>query len=212
MDEGQFGFELVFHKSTLGITSLGDLTRAICEAAAAGPSASSAWRPSSVRATTSRWTGRKISGTGGFFDGDTIFYQGTVLVDMDPAKMLAALNVPQEKLAKRALDSAEARVVTLKELLGDAPPPGCGEAGACRGLRRAPRHRARMGRDHRGGGSAAPTGSTTRKSAPRNSCTSIDDAGGRRRRPSRPAYRRGRHGDGRMCGWKVRASTASAKC
>ena len=66
--------------------------------------------------------GRKVSGTGGFFDRDTLFFQGTVLVDMNPADMLAALNVPQEKLAKRALDSAAWRVTTLKELLGTAPP------------------------------------------------------------------------------------------
>jgi lipoate-protein ligase A len=65
--------------------------------------------------------GRKISGTGGFFDEDTLFYQGTVLVDMNPADMVAALNVPEAKLAKRALDSAAQRVVTLKELLGAAP-------------------------------------------------------------------------------------------
>lgn len=122
MDEGQFGFELVFHKSTLGITSLGDLARAICEAAAAGLGKlgiDAKYRPRNDIEVE----GRKISGTGGFFDGDTIFYQGTVLVDMDPAKMLAALNVPQEKLAKRALDSAEKRVVTVKELLGEMPEP-----------------------------------------------------------------------------------------
>src|SRR5690606_35571677 len=65
--------------------------------------------------------GRKISGTGGFFDGDTLFYQGTVLIDMNPADMVAALSVPEAKLAKRALDSAAQRVVTLKELLGRAP-------------------------------------------------------------------------------------------
>lgn len=120
MDEGQFGFELVFHKSALSISSLGELTMAICEAAASGLSklgVAAKFRPRNDIEVA----GRKISGTGGFFDGDTIFYQGTVLVDMDPAKMLAALNVPQEKLAKRALDSAEARVVTLRELLGNAP-------------------------------------------------------------------------------------------
>jgi lipoate-protein ligase A len=70
--------------------------------------------------------GRKISGTGGFFDGDTLFYQGTVLVDMDPHTMMSALRVPQAKLAKRKLDSAEQRVVTLRELLGKQT-PGLGE-------------------------------------------------------------------------------------
>ena len=44
-----------------------------------------------------------------------------MLVNLDPADMVAALNVPQAKLAKRALDSAAQRVVTLTELLGQAP-------------------------------------------------------------------------------------------
>ncbi len=121
MDEGQFGFELVFHRKTLGITSLNDLARTICEAAAAGLQnlgVAARYRPRNDIEVE----GRKVSGTGGFFDGDTIFYQGTILVDMDPARMLAALNVPQAKLAKRALDSAGQRVVTLRELLGDALP------------------------------------------------------------------------------------------
>lgn len=119
-DEGQLGWELVFRRATLGLTSLADLARAICEAAAAGLGklgVNAKYRPRNDIEVD----GRKISGTGGFFDEDTLFYQGTVLVDMNPADMLAALNVPQAKLAKRALDSAASRVVTLKELLGTAP-------------------------------------------------------------------------------------------
>lgn len=119
-DQGQLGWELVFHRATLGINSLVDLTRAICEAAAAGLSrlgVNAKYRPRNDIEVD----GRKISGTGGFFDGDTLFYQGTVLVDMNAADMVAALNVPQTKLAKRALDSAAQRVVTLRELLGTAP-------------------------------------------------------------------------------------------
>jgi lipoate-protein ligase A len=119
-DEGQLGWELVFDRSTLGIASLADLAREICEAAAAGLGrlgVSARYRPRNDIEVE----GRKISGTGGFFDEDTLFYQGTVLVDMNPADMIAALNVPEAKLAKRALDSAAQRVVTLKELLGVAP-------------------------------------------------------------------------------------------
>jgi lipoate-protein ligase A len=41
---------------------------------------------------------------------------------MRPADMVAALRVPRAKLAKRDLDSAEQRVVTLRELLGDEAP------------------------------------------------------------------------------------------
>lgn len=120
-DEGQLGWELVLRRSTLGISSLAELTRRICEAAAAGLSrlgVNANYRPRNDIEVG----GRKVSGTGGFFDQDTLFFQGTVLVDMNPADMLAALNVPQAKLAKRALDSAAQRVTTLKELLGAAPP------------------------------------------------------------------------------------------
>jgi len=119
-DEGQLGWELVFHRSTLGIGSLSELTRGICEAAAAGLSqlgVNAKYRPRNDIEVD----GRKVSGTGGFFDEDTLFFQGTVLVDMNPADMLATLNVPQAKLARRSLDSAARRVVTLKELLGAAP-------------------------------------------------------------------------------------------
>lgn len=119
-DEGQLGWELVFHRSTLALATLAELARAICEAAAAGLSrlgVDARYRPRNDIEVG----GRKVSGTGGFFDGDTLFYQGTVLIDLDPADMIAALNVPQAKLAKRALDSAAQRVVTLKELLGAAP-------------------------------------------------------------------------------------------
>lgn len=119
-DEGQLGWELVLHRTTLGIGSLAELTRSICEAAAAGLSRlgiEARYRPRNDIEVD----GRKLSGTGGFFEGDTLFFQGTVLVDMNPADMLAALNVPRAKLARRALDSAAQRVVTLKGLLGTAP-------------------------------------------------------------------------------------------
>ncbi len=119
-DEGQLGWSLVFRRGTLGIASLADLAREICEAAAAGLArlgVAARYRPRNDIEVD----GRKLSGTGGFFDGDVLFYQCTVLIDMDPAKMLAALKVPEEKLARRGLDSAAQRVTTLKALLGEAP-------------------------------------------------------------------------------------------
>ena len=120
-DEGQLGWSLVFDRATLPIPSLAELARAICEAAAAGLrrlGVEARYRPRNDIEVD----GRKLSGTGGFFDGDALFYQGTVLVDMDAQRMLAALNVPEAKLARRSLDTAAQRVVTLKELLGVAPP------------------------------------------------------------------------------------------
>ncbi|MGI9232687.1 MAG: lipoyl protein ligase domain-containing protein [Woeseiaceae bacterium] len=121
LDEGQLGWELVFHRSSLKIAALPDLARAICNAAAAGLSrlgVDAKFRPRNDIEVD----GRKISGTGGFFDGDILIYQGTVLVDMDAAQMVNALNVPQSKFAKHKLDSAAQRVVTLKELLGNELP------------------------------------------------------------------------------------------
>jgi lipoate-protein ligase A len=121
LDEGQLGWGLVFHRSALGPGSLPELARDICVAVAAGLrklGAEARYRPRNDIEVD----GRKISGTGGFFDGDTLIYQGTVLVDMDPAAMVAALRVPRAKLEKRQLDSAAQRVVTLRELLGPKTP------------------------------------------------------------------------------------------
>jgi len=121
MEPGLLGWELAFDRNTLGVASLPELTRTICEAAAEGISSlgvQARYRPRNDIEVD----GRKISGTGGFFDGDTLFYQGTVLVDMDPGVMVAALRVPEAKLARRQLDSAAQRVVTLRELLGDQTP------------------------------------------------------------------------------------------
>jgi len=121
LDEGQLGWELVFHRKSLGIAALPDLAREICNAAALGLGklgVDAKFRPRNDIEVD----GRKISGTGGFFDGDVLIYQGTVLIDMNSQKMVSVLNIPQSKLAKRELDSAAQRVVTLKELLGDDMP------------------------------------------------------------------------------------------
>jgi len=121
LDPGQLGWELVLDRKTLEIASLADLTREICEAAAQGLrrlGIVASYRPRNDIEVD----GRKISGTGGFFDGNTLFYQGTVLVDMNAEVMVAALRVPRAKLTRRDLDSATQRVVTLQQLLGEAVP------------------------------------------------------------------------------------------
>src|SRR5579863_7169462 len=114
-DEGQIGWELVFDRTALGVTDLAEVTRRICEAAALGLQklgVPARYRPRNDIEVE----GRKISGTGGFFEGNILFYQGTLLVDFDPAEMIAALKVPVEKLAKRELATARQRVVSLREL------------------------------------------------------------------------------------------------
>lgn len=119
-DEGQLGWELVFNRASLGTSDLRELSLKICEAVALGLSklgVNANYRPP----TDIEVEGRKISGTGGFFDGDTAMYQGTVLIDMDPADMIATLNVPSPEIAKSLIDSAAQRVVTFKELLRKVP-------------------------------------------------------------------------------------------
>lgn len=121
MAPGMLGWELALDRRSLGVAGLPELTRVICEAAADGISrlgVEARFRPRNDIEVD----GRKISGTGGFFDGDTLFFQGTVLVDLDAFEMTSALRIPTIKLKKRTLDSAEQRVVTLRELLGDATP------------------------------------------------------------------------------------------
>ena len=120
LDEGQLGWALVCNRQTIGDGSLGNITQAICEAAATGLSKlgiEARYRPRNDIEVE----GRKISGTGGFFDGDTLIYQGTVLGNVNPDIMFGALNVPKEKLAKHNLGAASLRVTTLQELLGTEP-------------------------------------------------------------------------------------------
>ena len=121
LDSGQFGWELVFRRATLPFPDLATAARAICEAAAAGLSrlgVAARFRPRNDIEVD----GRKIGGTGGFFEGPTLFYQGTVLVEFDPARMLRVLRVPAAKLARHGAETAAARITTLRDLLGPATP------------------------------------------------------------------------------------------
>lgn len=119
-DETQIGWELYLDKRTLGTADMQAIARRICEAAAAGMrrlGVDAQFRPRNDIEVN----GRKISGTGGAFDGDSILYQGTLLVDFDVEKMLRVLRIPAEKLSDKAIQSARERVANLKDLLGQAP-------------------------------------------------------------------------------------------
>lgn len=121
LDERQVGWEIVLSRKRVPLPTLADYTATICEAVADGLSRAfcidARFRPRNDIEVD----GKKLSGTGGYFDGDTLIYQGTVLVDVDPAAMMACLNVPAPKLAKRDMDKSEARVTTLKALTGRTP-------------------------------------------------------------------------------------------
>jgi len=119
-DPSQIGWELYLDKKFLGTADMALVAKRICEAAADGMrrlGVDAQFRPRNDIEVN----GRKISGTGGAFDGDSILYQGTLLVDFDVAKMLRILRIPAEKLSDKAIDSARDRVANLKDLLGKAP-------------------------------------------------------------------------------------------
>lgn len=120
LDEGQLCWELVLERKALG-PDLAAAAARICGAAAAGLrrlGVAAQFRPRNDIEVD----GRKLSGTGGVVDGETLFFQGTLLVEFDPARMIEALRIPVEKLARRDLEDARRRVVSLRELLGRVPP------------------------------------------------------------------------------------------
>jgi lipoate---protein ligase len=121
MDEGQFGWELYLSRSDVGTADMGAIAERICDAAAQGITSlgvDARFRPRNDIEVN----GRKISGTGGAFDGDALLYQGTLLLEFDVERMVRCLRIPSEKLADKALRDARERVVDLRELLGTAPP------------------------------------------------------------------------------------------
>ncbi|MCX7961621.1 MAG: alpha/beta fold hydrolase [Burkholderiales bacterium] len=119
LDEGVLGWELVLPRGAVG-GDLGSAAARLCRAAAAGLrrlGVAAEFRPRN----DIEIGGRKVSGTGGLVEGGTLFFQGTLLVDFDPARMIEVLRVPVEKLARRELDDARRRVVTLAEAMGRRP-------------------------------------------------------------------------------------------
>lgn len=122
-DETQIGWELYLHKRDVGTTDMQAISKRICHAAATAISAlgvDARYRPRNDIEVD----GRKISGTGGAFDGNALLFQGTLLVDFDVEKMLRVLRIPAEKLSDKAIASARERVANLKELLGRQPDVG----------------------------------------------------------------------------------------
>ncbi|MBI3778786.1 MAG: lipoate--protein ligase family protein [Gammaproteobacteria bacterium] len=119
-DETQIGWELYLDRRTLGTADMQEISRRICEMAAAGIrrlGVDARFRPRNDIEVD----GKKISGTGGAFEGGSILYQGTLLIEFDVEKMLRVLRIPAEKLSDKAIASARERVANLKDLLGTSP-------------------------------------------------------------------------------------------
>jgi lipoate-protein ligase A len=119
-DETQIGWELYLNRDALGTADMEAISRRICEAAADGIrqlGVDARFRPRNDIEVD----GRKISGTGGAFEGQALLFQGTLLVEFDVEKMLRVLRIPAEKLSDKAIASARERVANLRDLLGVAP-------------------------------------------------------------------------------------------
>lgn len=119
-DETQLGWELYLRRSDLASADMQAISQRICTAAARGMQAlgvAAHYRPRNDIEVD----GRKISGSGGAFDGDALLFQGTLLIQFDVEKMLRVLRIPAEKLSDKAIASARERVANLAELLGYTP-------------------------------------------------------------------------------------------
>ncbi len=120
-DEPQLGWEIIVDKFHPKIPKkIEEVYRVMCEASVAGIrklNVNAEFRPKNDIEVN----GRKISGTGGAEDMDSLFFQGTLLTDFDVETMLKALRVPVEKLQYKELNSMRERVTCLKEQLKTVP-------------------------------------------------------------------------------------------
>ncbi len=120
MAPGMLGFELIVTRSRLG-GSLETVTAALCTALADALCTfgiAARFRPRNDVEVD----GRKICGTGGYADGGTLVFQGTVLAEYAVEDMAAALSLPIAKLDRKGLQALADRVTSLRVLLGEPPP------------------------------------------------------------------------------------------
>lgn len=119
MEPGILGWELVLHRRRFP-DGLGAAAALLCRGAADGLSrlgVEARFRPRNDIVVA----GRKLGGTGGYFDGERLLFQGTVLIAPDLGFMAAALRLPVEKVS--AAGGFAERLAGL-HALGCAAPPG----------------------------------------------------------------------------------------
>lgn len=119
-DETQIGWEVIADRRDFGNLSFEEITAKICTAVAKG--LQKLGIPAQFRPRNDiEVEGRKISGTGGVFEGNAFLYQGTILMDFNVERMLKSLQIPVEKLTSKGIKSAEDRVEWVKRYLGKLP-------------------------------------------------------------------------------------------
>ena len=121
LDKPQLGWELIASRDhPLIPKDIDELYERICECTVNGLNrlgVNAAFRPKNDIEVD----GRKISGTGGTFEGRAFLFQGTLLTDFDVETMFRALRIPIEKLKDKELESARERVTCMKWELGHLP-------------------------------------------------------------------------------------------
>jgi len=121
LDTNQLGWELICHRRNLPANNLNDVAATICNAAVAGRTRLGI--PAQYRPRNDiEVFGQKISGTGGFFDGDTLFYQGTLILNLDADTMFQALRVSPDKQHRHDIKLAAQRVTAVAQAATGAPP------------------------------------------------------------------------------------------
>jgi lipoate-protein ligase A len=118
LDPAQLMWEVVLHRRDVGSSDLQSIARRLNHAAAAGMSAlgvDARYRPRGDIEVD----GRSISVGAGVFDDTALLYQGTLLLDADPAEIARV-----SRLARGAPGSARDRQASLKDLLGARPDAG----------------------------------------------------------------------------------------
>jgi len=63
--------------------------------------------------------GRKFSGNAFYHGRNASFHHGTILVDVDMNVMQQYLNVPEQKLVSKGVESVKSRVINLREIVPD---------------------------------------------------------------------------------------------
>jgi lipoate-protein ligase A len=115
MDADILSWEIVANRRRFG-ADLAEAGRKICTAVAGGLArlgvSAKFCPPNAIEAE-----GRKISGASGYFEGATLVYEGTVLVDFDPRDMAEVIRLPD---AKEGAAIAH-RVTSMAAILGRAP-------------------------------------------------------------------------------------------
>jgi lipoate-protein ligase A len=120
---GQLGWDLVVARHRLGVRSLAASLEVVGGAIAAGLAGLAV--PARFRAPGRiDGDGRRLGSLGGFFDGETAYFQGLLLVALEPGEIMRLLTVPGQRLIRRGMAEAAARLVTLATLCGAGPPSG----------------------------------------------------------------------------------------